>query len=209
MTSALSMDAAHDRTDIASLVRGGVKLGLIQSALVAAFALLQVRLEGVAELAVCGLILFIGIAATIVLPGQWTGARTIEGIAGSAGIGLASALVFLVVDVSLFQPLHLYTSRWLAIGGGANWWYHPVWWMVGTYLPWMGAWIQASQARRNGQANPALMVAVTAVLAAILLGLAVVAGVPNAAWGLGGMGVAVLPALALYCAVAAWGARRG
>lgn len=206
MTSAMSMDAAHDRTDLPNLLRAGVKLGLLHSVLVAAFALLQVRLEGTAELAVCGLILLIGIAASIVLPGQWTGARTIEGIAGAAGIGLAAAWTFLVVDVTLLQNLHIYTNRWLEIGGGANWWYHPVWWMAGTYLTWMGAWIQASQLNRNGRTNPLLMVVVTLILAAIFLAVAKLIGVPNAAWGLGGMAVAVLPALAVYCAVAAWGA---
>ena len=84
------------------------------------------------------------------LPGLWTRARTIEGIAGAAGIGLAAAFVFMVIDVALFQPLGLWTNRWLEIGGGANWWYHPVWWMVGTYLTWMGALVQANQAAKSG-----------------------------------------------------------
>ena len=41
------------------------------------------------------------------------------------------------------------------IGGGSNWWYHPVWWMVGTFLPWMGAWILANQPTRNGRISVA------------------------------------------------------
>jgi hypothetical protein len=208
MTAAVPMRATQDRTDLPTLIRGGVQLGLLESALVAAFAVLQVRLEGAAELVVCGAILLIGVAAIIVLPGRWTRAGTIEGIAGAAGIGLAAAWVFLVVDVALFQPIHLYTNRWLEIGGGSNWWYHPVWWMVGTYVPWQGAWIQANQAARSGEASPIALVAGTVVLAAVCLGIAVVLGVPNARWGLGGFGVAVLPALALYTAISALGVPR-
>ena len=208
MTAAMPMQATHDQTDLPTLVRGGIKLGLIQSALVAAFAVLQVRLDGVKELVVCGAILLIGVAATIVLPGRWTRARTIEGIAGAAGIGLAAAWVFLIVDVALLQRIGIYTNRWLEIGGGSNWWYHPVWWMVCTFMTWQGAWIQAHQAAKRGEASPVLLVAGTVVLAAVCLAVAVVLHVPNAAWGLGGLGVAVLPALALYTAVSALGVPR-
>jgi hypothetical protein len=80
--------------------------------------------------------------------------------------------------------------------------------MVGTYLPWQGAWIQANQAARSGEASPIALVAGTVVLAAVCLGIAVVLGVPNARWGLGGFGVAVLPALALYTAISALGVPR-
>jgi hypothetical protein len=208
MTSALAMDATHDQTSLPNIIRSGIKLGLLQCVLIAAFGYLQPRLEGVAELLICGVILLIGIAATIVLPGQWTRARTIEGIAGAAGIGLAAAWVFLVVDVVAFQPLHLYTNRWLEIGGGSNWWYHPVWWMVGTYLTWQGGWIQANQAAKSGSASPIALVMGTLVLAAVCLAIGILLGVPHATWGLGGLAVAVLPALALFTALTSLGARR-
>jgi hypothetical protein len=208
MTSALAVDSTYDQTDLPNILRAGVKLGLLQCVLIAAFGFLQPRLAGVAELVICGLILLLGIAATLVLPGQWTRARTIEGIAGAAGIGLAAAFVFLIVDVVLFQPLHLYTNRWLEIGGGSNWWYHPVWWMVGTYLTWMGGWIQANQAAKSGSASPIALVAGTLVLAAVCLAIGILLGVPHATWGLGGLAVAVLPALALYTALTSLGARR-
>ncbi len=208
MTSALPMDAGYDRTDLPRIVRAGVKLGVIQSILIALFGVLQPRLEGTMELVVCGAILLIGLAVTIVLPGQWTRARTIEGIAGAAGIGFASAIVFLLVDVALFQPFHLWTNRWLEIGGGSNWWYHPVWWMVGTYLPWMGAWVQAHQAAKTGSSSPAGLVLGAFVLAGAFLAVAVLLKVPNAAWGLGGFAVAMLPALALLTALSGLGVRR-
>lgn len=208
MTSALSMDSSRDYTDLPNIIRGGVKLGLLYSVLVAVFAILQVQLEGMAELIVCGIILVIGIAALIVLPGLWTRARTIEGIAGAAGIGLMSVFVFLVVDVALFQPFHLYTNRWLEIGGGSNWWYHPVWWMVCTYVCWMGAWIQAHQAAKSGSASPVALVLGTVVLGLVVLALAVVIKVPNAGWNLGSFAVAVLPALALYTLISSFGVKR-
>lgn len=205
MTSAVAVDSASDQTDLPNILRGGVKLGLLQSVLVAAFAVLQVRLEGGAELAVCGPIFVVGVAASILLPGQWTRARTIEGIAGAAGIGLAAAIVFMLVDVALFQPLHLWTNRWLQIGGGANWWYHPVWWMAGTFITWQGAWIQANQTTRNGAPNPPMVVIGTLAAAALCLSLAVLVGVPNAGWNLGSFAVAVLPGLALYTGVSSVG----
>jgi hypothetical protein len=208
MTSALSMDASRDQTDLPTILRGGLKLGLLYSLLVAIFAVLQVRLEGPVELVVCGIIFLIGISALIVLPGMWTRARTIEGIAGAAGIGLASVFVFLVVDVALFQPLHLYTNRWLEIGGGSNWWYHPVWWMVCTYITWMGAWIQAHQAAKTGSASPIMLIVGTIVLSLVVLAIAVVVGVPNAGWNLGSFAVAVLPALALFTLISSFGVKR-
>jgi hypothetical protein len=208
MTSALPMDASRDRTDVPTILRAGVKLALLQSVLIALFAVLQVRLEGTLELVVTGLIFLVGLAATIVLPGLWTRARTIEGIAGAAGIGLAAALVFMVIDVALFQPLGLWTNRWLEIGGGANWWYHPVWWMVGTYLTWMGAFVLANQAAKSGSPSPVALVLGTIVLALVCLAIAVLIGVPRAGWNLGSFSVSVLPALALMTLVTSIGVPR-
>lgn len=208
MTSALSMDASHDRTDLPTVVRAGVKLGLIAVVVVAVFAYLQIRLEGIVELIVCGIVFLVGLAAFIVLPGRITRARTIEGIAGAAGIGLASVVPFMLFDIVLFQPLGLYSNRWLEIGGGANWWYHPVWWMVATYVTWMGAWIQANQAAKTGSANPAMLVLGTVVLALVSLALGMVLGIPHAGWNLGSFAVAVLPGLALYTIISSFGVPR-
>ena len=208
MTSALPMDASRDRTDVPHILREGVKLGLIQSLFVAVFAVLQVRLEGAAELVVCGAIFLVALAVTLVMPGSATRARSIEGIAGAAGIGLAAAIVFMLVDIVLFQPLHLWTDRWLMIGGGPNWWYHPVWWMVNTYLTWMGAWVLSNQAARSGSPNPLMLVLGTVFLALVMLAAAVVIGFPGAGWNLGSFTVAVLPGLTLLTLVTSVGVRR-
>ena len=207
MTS-LSVDTRYDHTALPHVVRSGIALGLLQSALVALFGFLQVRLDGLLELLICGPILLGGIGLTIALPGRWSRARTIEGIAGAAGIGFGAAITFLVLDVTLFQPLGLYTNRWLEIGGGVNWWYHPVWWMVGTYLPLMGAWVQANQTSKTGQPSLLALVLGTFVLALLALGIAILIGFPGAAWGLGGFAVAVLPALLFFTIITGLGARR-
>ena len=207
MTS-VAMEARYDRTDLANVLRGGIVLGLLQCVLVAAFGFIQVRVAGTIELVVCGAILLIGIAITLALPGLWTRARTIEGIAGAGGIGFASAIVFLVVDVAVFQPLGLWSSRWLEIGGGLNWWYHPVWWMVGTYLPTMGAWVLANQTRKNGQPSPFSLVVFSLVLSALLLAVASLIGFPGAHWGMGAFAVSIIPALVVLVILSGMGPDR-
>jgi hypothetical protein len=207
MTS-VAMEARYDRTDLGNVLRGGVALGLLQCFLIALFGFIQVRVAGTVELVVCGLILLVGIAVTITLPGLWTRARTLEGIAGAAGIGFASAIVFLLVDVVLFQPLGLWSSRWLDIGGGLNWWYHPVWWMVGTYLPTMGAWVLANQTRKNGQPSAFSLVLFTFVLSAIVLAIAALIGFPGAHWGMGAFAVSVIPALIVLVILSGMGPDR-
>jgi hypothetical protein len=210
MTSALALDDRYDRTHLPHVLRTGTILGVVQTVLIAVFAFLQPRLEGPVELIVLGVILVVGVAATIVLPGRWTEARTIEGVAGAAGIGLWATVVFLLLDslAQIVLPSGLFTNRWLAIGGGSNWWYHPVWWMVGTYMAWMGAWVQANQAAKSGAPSPVALVLGTLVLAAVIMAVSTVLGFPGARFGLGTFGVAVLPALALMTALSLIGVRR-
>ncbi|MGQ0701786.1 MAG: hypothetical protein ACT4PM_01480 [Gemmatimonadales bacterium] len=206
-TSTVSAESRYDYTPLPLILRSGIALGLLQSALVGLFGFLQPRLEGILELVVSGAILLVGIAITIVMPGQRTRARTIEGIAGAANIGFAAAIGFLIVDVVLFQPIGLYTNRWLEIGGGVNWWYHPVWWMLNAFLAWMGAWIQANQIEKRGQASPAMLVLGTYVLAILSLGIAILIKFPGAKWSLGAFAVAVIPALILFVVITSLSAR--
>jgi hypothetical protein len=207
MTSAISQPGTADSTELRHIVRSGGQLGVLQSVLIGGFALIQPRVEGVLELVICGAILVVGIAATIALPGIWTKALTIEGIAGAAGIGLIATAVYLVIDMAVLQPLQVYTNRWQQIGGGSNWWYHPVWWMVGTYLPWLGAWVLANQTAKSGVPSPITLILATLGLAALIMVLASVGGFPGAALGLGTFGVSVVPALALLVAITGIGGR--
>ncbi len=149
--TAPSHATATDQTDIPLIVRASIKLGLIQTVIIVLMAIVSRGTEGPLEAAGLAGLLLVGLAVSVGLPGIWTNARTIEGIAGAAGIGLAASAVFLVIDAGLLQPLGLWTNRWREIGGGSNWWYHPIWWMVDAFLGWMGAWVLAPP----GGAGPA------------------------------------------------------
>jgi hypothetical protein len=209
MHSAMELRADHDLTDVPAIVRGAVKLGLLESVIVLLVSLAsRLLMNGPVQTVLIGLIVLVGLAAVIMLPGLWTRPRTIEGIAGAAGIGLGAAIVFLLVDVTLLQNIGTYGHRWWDLGGGANWWYHPVWWMVGSFLPWMGAWILANQLAKGAPVSPvgafALVVGCSVVLAVV----AVLAHFPGASWGVGTFGVAFLPGVALAAVISGLGAKR-
>jgi hypothetical protein len=208
MTTAAELQGEHDITAVPAIVVGSVKLGLLESVLVLLSSLAFRLLAGPLETIVCAIILLAGVSAVTLLPGLWVRPRTIEGIAGAAGIGLGAAGVFLLIDVVLLQNIGTYSHRWLEVGGGSNWWYHPVWWMVGTFLPWMGGWMLANQLTRTGQFNVQRLLVTVLGLTLLVAVVAVLIGVPGAGWNLGTFGVAVLPALALGTIVTALRNRR-
>jgi len=197
MTATAHAPSTHDRTALPGVLRHAVQLGVLEAILVTVFALGSRVLEGGTEQVFRAAVVIVGVAAVSLLPGTWTRPRTIEGIAGAAGIGLAATVVFLVIDVALLQHLGLYTNRWFAIGGGSNWWYHPVWWMVGTYMPWMGAFAMANLTRRGKDGIAARVAIMTLVLAIALGAAAAVFGFPGARMNLPTFAIACLPALAL------------
>jgi hypothetical protein len=208
MTSTAQVKGDYDVTNVPMIVQGAVKLGLLTSLLVLLFSVAARFLDGISEVVAGAVILVLGLAAVTMLPGLWTRARTIEGIAGAAGIGLAASAVFLLVDVILLQSIGTYTHRWYAVGGGSNWWYHPIWWMVGTFLPWMGAWILANQTERSGRPSAGSGLVAAFGLAVLLAVAAVLLGFPGAGWTLPTFGVAFLPGLALATILSAMGKRR-
>jgi hypothetical protein len=207
MSSAVRAASGTDLTDLPYVLRSAVTLGVITAAVVVAMSFITRYLAGGAEFGLGAVVLVAGLAAVTFMPGNWTKPRTIEGIAGAAGLGLAAAIVFLVIDVSLLQPAGMYTNRWRQIGGGSNWWYHPVWWMVGTYLPWMGAQIMASQARA-GTVSIAKGMVTALVLTGVCWVLAVLVHFPGAGWNLGTFGVAFLPGVTLTAVLGAVTGRR-
>ncbi len=207
MSSAGRADSGTDLTDLPYVLRSAVTLGVITAVVVVAMSFITRFLAGAAEFGLGAIVLVAGLTAVTFLPGSWTRPRTIEGIAGAAGIGLAATVVFLVIDVSVLQPTGIYTNRWREIGGGSNWWYHPVWWMVGTFLPWMGAQILASQAR-SGAASIAKGMLTALALTLVCAVLAVLLHFPGAGWNLGSFGVAFLPGVTLAAVVGALGGRR-
>jgi hypothetical protein len=208
MTSTADAKNEYDATAVPLIVLGSIKLGLIESVLVLLFSLASRFLRGPFETIVCGIILLVGLAAVTMLPALWIRPRTIEGIAGAAGVGLGAAGVFLLVDIVLLQNIGTYTDRWYAVGGGSNWWYHPVWWMVGAFLPWMGAWILANQTVRRGEPSAPTGFGIAVGLGVVTAVLAVLLGFPGARWSLATFAVAFLPGLVLATVVSAVGARR-
>jgi hypothetical protein len=208
MTSTAEARGEYDLTAVPWIVSGAVKLGLIEAVLVLLFSLVSRWLDGPIETILRGLIVLVGVTAVSMLPGLWTRPRTIEGIAGAAGIGLAATGVFLLVDVILLQNIGTYTNRWYQIGGGSNWWYHPVWWMAGTFVPWMGAWILANQTVKAGRASPAIATAMALGFAVLVAILAILLGFPGARWTLATFAVAFLPGLAIAAIVSGIAKRR-
>jgi hypothetical protein len=209
MHSAMELRADHDLTDVPAIVRGAVKLGLLESVIVLLVSLAsRLLMNGPLQTVLIGLVVLVGLAAVIMLPGLWTRPRTIEGIAGAAGIGLGAAIVFLLVDVTLLQNIGTYGHRWWDLGGGANWWYHPVWWMVGSFLPWMGAWILANQLAKGAPVSPLGAFALVVGCSVLLAVVAVLARFPGASWGVGTFGVAFLPGVALAAVISGLGAKR-
>ena len=207
MGTAVESRGTYDVTALPHVLRRALVLGAITAIVVVLLSFITRLTSGMIETVAGGIVLLAGLTAVTVLPGTWTRARTIEGIAGAAAIGLAATVVFLLIDVALLQPFGIYTNRWREIGGGSNWWYHPVWWMVGTFLPWMGGLIMANRAAR-GRSDSAAGVMIPALVAAVAFGvLANLIHFPLANWSLSTFGIAFLPGLALAAALSALGRR--
>ncbi|MEO6068585.1 MAG: hypothetical protein ABIQ41_11480 [Gemmatimonadales bacterium] len=206
--TAPSHATAADQTDIPLIVRASIKLGLIQTTIIVLMAIASRLLEGPAETAALALLLLIGLAVSAGLPGIWTNARTIEGIAGAAGIGLAAAAIFMVIDSLVLQNLGLWTNRWREIGGGSNWWYHPIWWMVDAWLAWMGAWVLAQQAARGMRPSLGMLMGLSVGLTLVVGALAALFHFPGAGWTVASFGVAYLAGLPLAVFVSGMG-RKG
>jgi hypothetical protein len=80
--------------------------------------------------------------------------------------------------------------------------------MVGTFLPWMGAWTLANQTAREGRPSVGSALGIAVVLSAIIAILAILLRFPGAHWTLGTFAVAFLPGLVLATIVSAMGKRR-
>jgi hypothetical protein len=197
MAGVVELSSDYDRTDVSHIVRRSIQLGILEAVFVLLASFITRSLDGIAETIPLAIVVLFGLALVSGLPGVWTRPRTIEGIAGAAGIGLGATFVFLLVDVALLQPIGTYTNRWREIGGGSNWWYHPVWWMVGTYLPWMGGWILANQSNQGRLPSILAMMAGALAFTAICGIAAILIHFPGARWSLPTFGIAFLPGLAL------------
>src|SRR5213080_2921430 len=194
--SVTAAPVVSDRSDFRTVTVGGAQLGVATAVAVVAF-LATSRLvpitaglrEGVEAL----IVLAAGLAVAF-LPAQWTVARSTEGIAGAAALGLVGTVVFSAIDIVLLRPFKAYPWTWDAIGGGSTWWYLPIWWMLGTFAAWMGGIVTAAGAAAARGETTLARRALPAVAGTIIRLAGVTLALPVAT---GGAFTLVLAALAL------------
>ena len=195
-TSAVS---ATDRSDFRHILMSGTKVGLITGVSVVAFlALSRLLSPGIALAALESLVVLVAAVLVSLLPGQWVASRGTEGVAGAAAVGLWGTVVFMAFDIVLLRPFKAYPWTWDAIGGGSTWWYLPIWWMLGTFVAWMGGMLTAGRNARG--AATLAQLAAPVVLGAVVLAVIAKLTIIPAAWPvlIGGAYVVTLTALALW-----------
>ncbi len=165
---------AAPRSDVRTIVGGGIKLGIATVIGVVAFALLSRALAGRAETVAQTVLVLAGGAVFAYAPSYWVRPRGVDAIANAALLGLLGSVVFTLVDTAVLRPVHLYHWTWDAIGGGSGFWYIPVWWMGSCFLAWLGAWVHSIRAVRDGNAVSAALQ--TLGIALVLLAVAVGTG---------------------------------
>src|SRR5213082_553348 len=145
--------AAQDRSDFRTVTVGGALVGLVTGVAVVLVVAASRNLAGDAVRGgVEALVLLAAAVVVAFFPAHWTAARGTEGIAGAAAVGWVGTVVFSAIDIVLLRPFTAYPWTWDAIGGGSTWWYLPIWWMLGTFLAWVGGIVTARQAMVEGRA---------------------------------------------------------
>lgn len=184
--------AASDRSDFRTVLSGGTKVGLLTGAAVVLYlAASRFIPEGLGLGLVQAAVVLAAGAGVSFLPAQWTVARRTEGIAGAAALGLWGTVVFMAIDIIVLRPFKSYPWTWDAVGGGSTWWYLPLWWMLGTFLAWMGALVTAGRAARGGEPGLGRLVVPVLVAAVVLTAAARVAGLHGALPVAAGVGFTV------------------
>src|SRR5262249_23938275 len=131
--------ASVDRSEFRHVLQSGTIVGAATAALVILFLLVSQRLpDGLITSLALALIVLAGGALAAFLPGSFAAARTVQGIASAAAIGLWGTVVFMAVDIILLRPFKAYPWGWDAVAGGSTWWSFPGWWMLGAVLPGWG-----------------------------------------------------------------------
>jgi hypothetical protein len=171
-SSAPTANVAFDRSDFRTVTLGGAGVGLVTGVAVVAYLAASRSVpetagaRGVVEALI---VLAAGVLAAF-LPAMRTAPRGADGIAGAAAIGLVGTIVFSAIDIIVLRPFKAYPWTWDAIGGGSSWWYLPVWWMLGTFLAWMGGIVTASAGARGETtlARRAMPVVIATVIGAVV-----------------------------------------
>ena len=139
---------AGERTDARSAVLRGIQIGALTAVAVVVFVK-GGELVGSAANWFRIAVTFSGGCLVAFLPARWVGARTGDGIAAAALVGLVGTAVFTLVDIAVLRVIDLYPWTWDAIGGSSGWWYLSVWWMLGTLVAWLGALTTAGETARG------------------------------------------------------------
>src|SRR5437660_3639555 len=153
-TSAASPATAPDRSDFRNVMLSGAKIGAVTGINVVVFAALARALPaGIVRELLETLVVLAAATLVSLLPAQWVTSRSTEGVAGAAAVGLWGTVVFMAIDVAVLRPINhfitIYPWNWDAVGGLSTWWYLPIWWMLGTFLAWMGGLLTAGRATRG------------------------------------------------------------
>jgi len=181
----MTAPATADRSEFRHILISGTIVGAVTAAAVVLFLLAsRVLPPGIVSSFLLMLIVLAGGVLAAFLPGFFAAARTVPGVASAAAIGLWGTIVFMAIDIILLRPFKAYPWTWDDIGGGSTWWYLPIWWMLGTFLAWMGAIVTAGRAARGGD---------TAIRS---LAIAPVAGGLGLGLGLGLGGIMLMPVAA-------------
>ena len=170
--------ATTDRSDFRNVLVSGTKVGAVTGiAVVAYLVLIRFLPTGVARDAILSVLVLAAGALVSLLPGEWAGSRNTEGVAGAAAIGLWGSIAFMAIDVLLLRPFKAFPWTWDAIGGGSSWWYLPIWWMLGTFLAWMGGMLTAGRHARGPTTLTATAMPVV-IGAVVLAAVGKLAGLP-------------------------------
>src|SRR5438445_667715 len=110
--SATAAPVASDRSDFRTVTVGGAKLGVATAVAVVAFlaASRLVPITGGLRGGVEALIVLAAGVAVAFLPAQWTAARSTEGIAGAAAVGLVGWLL---------APVLAWSASYIGLWAGA------------------------------------------------------------------------------------------
>ena len=157
-----------ERTDLRTILTGGITLGAIAVLGVVVFALLSRGIGGRAGVILESVVVLAGGALATLLPAGVIRPRSIDAIGWTALTGFLGAVVFTFADLVALRPLSIYSWKWDAIGGGSGWWYIPIWWMGSTFLAWMGGWAYSVRARNREQVATLQLALQTTGLAVII-----------------------------------------
>ncbi len=150
--------ATTDRSDFRHILGSGTRVGAAVGAAVIVYLLVSRRVPaGIAQALIQTAVVLAAAVTASLMPAQWTTARSTEGVAGAAAVGLWGTIVFMAIDIILFRPFKAYPWTWDAVGGGSTWWYLPIWWMLGTFSAWMGGLYTAGRAARGGSTSVAAL----------------------------------------------------